>query len=150
MNSILNTSGYLFDGYERQGYIREQPYQFPEVRFIYRVPLARERAIIRHHIANSDPATAEEIAAQATCKYLKSWDFKDHQGKPVQVSPEIMLNNIDPAVFQRVYMVVMGFAPSDIDPKWPQSVKKEALSEDLQRVLGKYDQDKVEADDVKN
>lgn len=68
--------------------------------------------------------TAEALAGQ-----LVSWDLRDRTGQPLIGTVE-RIRTLKPALYDRLFSIVWGYSPSDIDPQWPQE-SKAALAADV-------------------
>lgn len=133
------TTGWITDGFTRSAYVRERKHQHPAVRFVYRPPLTKERAILRHEAQNCKPDEAEELAARTVCKYVKRWDLRDHQDKPAGLTVHNLLNHVDPDIFAAIANIVLGFRTTDIDPEWTDEATEDARRRNLELVFGKED-----------
>ena len=115
------------DGYTIDGYFCEVPGLHPALRFRFR-PLTVEAfaAIMAkaRHEANPNHLFARTIAAR-----VETWDLRDAKGEAVAVSEKIALSLV-PRLFDRLFDVVTGQKPHDIDPAIhaaPQDAETEAI-----------------------
>lgn len=107
--SAENIFGLLPDGMDFPGFLAGVARLYPAVRFTYRPMLRTERAALARR---SDGMTGEEqvkgMAAELE-KRIKSWDFP----RPAKADTFLRLT---PALFDRLFAIVVGDIPPDTDP----------------------------------
>ncbi len=98
-------------------------------------------------------ATASQFDRQARellAEKLVDWDLADSQGCPVAVSCEA-IDRLQAELFLKLYRIVLGYDPSDVDPLW-QPEKKEEHADEIRAAesAGKTVGEVREARDEKN
>jgi hypothetical protein len=80
--------------------------------------------VLTHHrsqfFRESNALKAEQqdlMVAKLLAKQLVSWSLVDSKGKPVDLT-EANVQKLRPAVFNRMFGIVVGSQPSDVDPEW--------------------------------
>lgn len=133
----LNLTGYIRDGYTRQGFIKGIAFKHPDIRFDYRPPQPGDRATVVTQAKKAEPREAEVIAAEAISHYLVWWDLKDESGKTLEFkNAKLFLDFstggfVDPVIGQRLWEIIIAGYPSDVDPDWGQETKKEQREDEL-------------------
>lgn len=127
--------GYIHDGYTVDGYIAEVKRLHPHLRFTFRPMLIQERAVIIREIQKMDnPVKEETTAAQAISKRVTVWDLKDGGGKVVELTTSKILR-AHPALFSRLFQIVLGTVESDEDPEIAEADRNEQADRDLKAAL---------------
>jgi len=108
---------YIPDGYERDGYIAEEPRLYPAVKFRYRPMLAQDRSQIQHAFAQAaeHPRKQDELMAKAIESRVVQWDLIKQDGEPVPVKAREMVR-LQPNMLYKLYAIVAGNIPSDEAP----------------------------------
>ena len=74
-------------------------------------------------------ATATQFDQQARellADNILDWDLTDPASNPIAVSREA-IDRLQPELFLKLYRVVFGYDPSEVDPQWP-SEQQDALA----------------------
>jgi len=127
----MKTTHFISDGYDEPGYIAEQPGLFPAMRFTYRPMLAVERdAIAAQSVRRSPKEYHDHFLVPTLADFIKSWDAVDKvgQSKPISAAS---VRTLRPRLFDRLYSIVCGDSPSDIDPLSTPDEQNEAADMDL-------------------
>jgi hypothetical protein len=122
------------DGYEEPGYIAEQPGLHPEVRFVYRPMLADARDTLARASSGKQPSEYYKILSAAMASRIVSWSVASPDGKPLPVNAATALA-LRPRLFDRLYAIICGDLPSDIDPKASPQAKNEEAEAALQAAI---------------
>lgn len=137
----MSREAYIGDGYTEDGYIKEEPLLYGEVRFKYRPAMPEERSAIMERIDKAkDGPHSHRIAAAELKKHLASWDldkpnpkFKSEEQTPDEsprVALEITAANILGLRF-KLYdrlmgIVIYGLEGGDVDPEAKNDAKQAA------------------------
>lgn len=122
--------------YIEPGYIEAMSglYDAP-LRFEFSPLLPEERA---DHLDKTDRLTGgvkkQQAFAAVIAERVKKWDLVDGHGDPVSVQPVNVLR-LKPSLFSRLYGIILGVDPSDIDPQWPQEEKATATEAEYASAL---------------
>jgi hypothetical protein len=122
------------DGYEEPGYILEQLGLHPEVRFVYRPMLADARDTLARASSGKQPSEYYKILSAAMASRIVSWSVAGMDGKPLPVNAATALT-LRPRLFDRLYSIICGDSPSDIDPKASPQAKNEEAEAALQAAI---------------
>ena len=107
-------SVYIEDGCTISGYVAEIARLHGEVRFTYR-PLAQlERVTTQKKMSEVSAAQGEKIAAETMRRRLVDWDVTNN-GRDVPIETAEILR-LQPMLYQKMYLIVFGQIPSDVDP----------------------------------
>lgn len=129
---------FINDGYNRLGYIDEQPRLHPAVRFTYRPMLATERDILLGSAGRSSTGELAKQIDQAMAKRIISWDIEDN-GRPVEITAA-NVSKIEPNLRDRLFWIISGSPVagnrhiSDIDPEW-QKEKGSQIDDEVERAI---------------
>ncbi|HUT13889.1 MAG TPA: hypothetical protein VMY42_25595 [Thermoguttaceae bacterium] len=124
------------DGYTEPGFIQGIPgLHDVDLRFSYRPMLVEERARVLAAMEKMKPDMAEIRAAEEIALRLATWDMTDARGEPVGINAHIV-RRIKPAMFNRLWGIVLGTEPSDIDPQWGEDTKTEVAGEQFEAAVG--------------
>lgn len=104
------------------GYIKAQLPAHDELRFKYRPMLAEERGKVNAALPRG-PEEYYPVAAEEIARFLKSWSLKTDKGKDVPVSAD-SIRRVEPLLLERLINIVVGWGVSDIDPQWPEELKR--------------------------
>lgn len=119
--SESNGSAYIPDGYTRAVYLREHPEKlYPACRITFRPILIQKQAGILRQInnANEDPDRQQSIAASWIGRQVVEWNLKKPDGSKIALEQDEILR-IHPALFIRVWSVILGDRGGDEDPDYP-------------------------------
>lgn len=109
-------SNFIPDGYTTTGYIAERPGVYFESRFSYRPVLHGERNKITADIGSAkDSNTGSMVIYTVLERQLVDWDQVDRNNKPLKPT-KTNIARMAPEFIERLFNVVCGFGPSDIDP----------------------------------
>jgi hypothetical protein len=130
----MNPTHFIPDGYEEQGYIAERPRMFPALRFVYRPMIAEDRDVIITQSGRKPPAEYHKVLRAAMVSRMKEWNATDDKGQPLPIS-STTLRNLRPRLFDRLYSIVSGDEPSDIDPASTPTQQNEAADAALEAAI---------------
>jgi hypothetical protein len=122
------------DGYEEPGYIAEQPGLYPEVRFVYRPMRVDERDTLARASSGKQPSEYCKILAAAMASRIVSWDLNAADGNALAVCAATAFT-LRPRLFDRLYGIICGDSPSDIDPKAAPQARNEEAEAALQAAI---------------
>jgi hypothetical protein len=123
------------DGYTEPGFIQAIPGLHGDLRFTYRPMLVEVNAEVGEAFKSLSSADCERKAAAVLADHLKTWDVVHPKTKaPVPVTPANLLR-MKSAVFSRLWGIVRGLDPTDIDPKWTAEQKQQATETKFESAL---------------
>lgn len=105
---------YINDGYTADGYIEEIPRLHQALRFTYRPVLPADRGIYMAEIEKATPRGKEEFRAEIIRRHVPSWDMKN--GDEAVPLHKAAILHVHPALFTRLYLIVMGYDAPDAQP----------------------------------
>lgn len=116
------STGYIPDGYTRKAFIRGVPRLYDDLHIEHRPARRVTRA---EHFRNLDKLTADPIKSErAACDFVATrligWDLRSAAGEAVPLSADSLFN-IEPALFERIYLIVLGSAAGDEDSEATKS-----------------------------
>jgi len=125
MNAIRHRNYIPRDGYTEQAYIEAVPrlHDAP-LRFSYRPLLPEERAEHLDAIENMSGVKNQLACSKFIAGRLVSWNLADDNGETLAITP-VMVGRLKPALANKLYTIILGVTPSDIDPEWPEDAKAE-------------------------
>ena len=126
----MNDISYFYDGYTRDGFVQAAPLVHGELRFRYRPALVEERSQLVDSAAIAKSDAYDRQAAAFMAQKIVAWSLVEQHGREVHVSAAALLR-LQPELFVKVYRVIMGWAASDIDPRWPLEAVSEVAAEEL-------------------
>ncbi len=106
------------DGYTEPGYLTGVRNLYPPCRFSYRPMLTSERMDFIGGNASLKPRQQNQRVAELLAKRITKWDLKKPDGSPVPLVADQVLR-LKPALFERLYEVVLGTVAYDDDPDAP-------------------------------
>jgi len=115
--------------YTEPGYIAaEQGLYDDPLRFTFSPLIPEERG---EHLDKVDAVNGtgkkQQVYAALIAERLKTWSLVDGHGDAVELRPANILR-LKPALFSRLYAIVLGVQASDLDPQW-EPEKKQASTE---------------------
>ncbi|MBE3132931.1 MAG: hypothetical protein IMZ55_05620 [Acidobacteria bacterium] len=123
----MRFSNYLpDDGYTENGYIEAIAGLHAEMRFRYRPLLAEQRGQIMRQLEGLKEEEQVVRIAPILARQLQEWDLRLPDGSPVAIR-ESSVRRLRPAVFYRLWGIVTGTVPSDLDPRWSDDEKQSAV-----------------------
>ena len=138
------------DGYDEPGYIAEQAGLHSAVRFVYRPMLAEERDTLARASAGKQPAEYYKVMAAAMASRIVSWDVVGVKDEALPVAAS-SIRTLRPRLFDRLYAIICGDSPSDVDPKASAQVRDEEAEAALQAAIeGRPVSDVKQGADAKN
>jgi hypothetical protein len=116
--------------YTEPGFIAAEPGLFDDpLRFTFSPLIPEERG---EHLDKVDAVTGtakkQQVYAALMAERIKTWALVDGHGDAVELRPANILR-LKPALFSRLYAIVLGVQASDLDPQW-EPEKKQATTED--------------------
>jgi len=105
------------DGYTEMAYIEAKLGMHGEFRFEYRPLLVEQRSLALRTMNELKDEEQDVVVAKKLASQLTSWSID----KPVAYET---VRRLHPAIFYRVWGIVLGTSASDLDPKWLDEKKK--------------------------
>lgn len=121
---------YIRDGFVQPGYLEEIEGLHGEIRFSYK-PMIPEKAdeIDRQVKAlreRGEPSKASRLESKTIADQLTDWDLK------VAPSESACRRLRNPLLRTKLYLIVIGARPSDVDPDWmPSDEANEEFGTDM-------------------
>ena len=103
------------DGYTERGYIAEVPGLHPALSFTFRPLLTEERDAIGAMVRGKPQGEVNMVFSRAIQKQLKTWSAKNADGKDAPIDAKL-IRRLHPAMFDKLYLIIDGSAPSGFDP----------------------------------
>lgn len=116
------------DGYTEPGYVAERPGLHGELRFVFRPMLVEDQSKIMRALEKASNDGWAVKAARVVADRVREWSLTE----PIKAEQVLRLK---PALFSRLYGIVLGTDASDIDPQWPTEQKAEAVEDDIDALL---------------
>jgi hypothetical protein len=118
------------DGYNVRGYLEPREGLNEAVRFVYRPvdgeEYAKYMAVLRRvEDTEQNPANFRKRAEIMNAR-LVEWDMRNHKGKLLQLNT-VEIRRLSTDVFWRMFGIILGTAPSDIDPDWNEEEQREEV-----------------------
>jgi hypothetical protein len=127
----MKLTNYIPKNFLQSGYIAALPQLHDALRFCYRPAVVLERAELRAAAAADPPGALERCAAAMLLSKIACWDYHGPDGPILPITRENLLE-MHGEVFCKLYQIVFGMRPSDIDPAWPpEKVAEQASDERL-------------------
>jgi hypothetical protein len=116
------------DGYSLPGFIDERDGIVEAMRFVYRPVSADMQASFNASLAllvdtPNNPANFRK-RAEIVKGRLVSWDAKDDKGAPLPITTA-EVRKLSPELFWKLFGIVFGNTPTDIDPQWAEEQQEE-------------------------
>jgi len=121
------------DGYTENGYIAAVNGLHGELRFTFRPLLVQEQAKWVKGANNMQSEAWNRQCAVLMCERIKSWSLTTDDDKPLAVTANWILR-LKPALFSKLYGILLGTEPSDMDPDWTDPQKDEAATIEMDAV----------------
>jgi len=123
---MLREVAFISDACTLPGYLVGSPGLYAALRFQYRPATMPERAAI---VARQHEQPANEFAANAAtvmAQKIVSWELPDDTTAAPPVSAASVLS-LHAELFRQLYLILLGYEASAIDPAWPQEIADEVL-----------------------
>lgn len=141
---------YLTDGYTEKGFIAEVVGLHGDLRFEYRPLLVSQEAALYELAQASNQAEFQEAVGKLLVRQLVSWSLKDNKGTPIQIT-EANVMRLRPRLFNRLFSIVRGTEPTELDPVWKTETRQDAVKAKMEAILAGTTVGEVkEAADQKN
>jgi hypothetical protein len=139
---------FLADGYTQSGYIQPVERLHHALRFRYRPVLSSQRSALIETAERLSAAQFDRQARELLAERLMEWDLADPYGNSVAIAREA-IDRLQPELFLKLYRIVLGYSPSDVDPQWPARQQEELAAEVREaeiagRTVGEVRQDRHE------
>lgn len=128
----MSECNFIDDGYNQDAYLNRVPRLYAAARFKFRPMLHAERTAFQVKLGRVPDEQISEVMAVAISNYVKEWDLKDGAGNTVPLKVE-SIRKIQPALFERIYAVLIGRDGGDPDPNQPATPDETKVS--LQSIL---------------
>jgi len=115
----METLNLIQAGYTEKGFVKAEKGIHGELRFEFRPVLVTDRSA---HVSAIDGMKADAFdrkTAEVIEQHLISWDVTNAKGQPVPPT-RINILRLKPRLFAKLYSIILGFEPSDIDSQWDQ------------------------------
>ena len=122
------------DGYTEKGYIKEEEGLHRALRFEYRPFLVTVRSRLVQQLDKLSQEKQDVRVAEELQKRLQSWSLADAEGAEVPLSLNV-IQRLKPALFYKLYSIVLGTMPSDIDPEWNTETLMENVNAEAEAVI---------------
>jgi hypothetical protein len=123
----MRLSNFYPPGFTQQCYIAAVPRLHDELRFAFQPATVLERAELQAAFADG-PAHGLQRAAAIVAAKLLSWDLHAAGGPVVPIAVENLLA-MQGEAFEKLYKIVFGILPSDLDPTWPAERVAEEIAD---------------------
>lgn len=110
--NYIPTDGYTIDAYIAPTDLHD------EFRFSYR-PMSNEQQITFNTNINRKKEGIEQErygAGEIASKYLVKWDLTDGNGNEVPIMAKTIMENLNPQIWQKIYLIIRGALAADVDP----------------------------------
>lgn len=121
-------SGFIDDGFTLDGYLKEQPEMYAEMRFAYRPLTQSERSVFFDGWDQMPVESANERAHETMAKHISKWDLKTTKGAPVPCRQQ-SFPKLCPALYDRLFAILFQRGVCDPDPKKAKSNQDEGFAE---------------------
>jgi hypothetical protein len=117
-------ASYIPDQYTEHGYIAERRNLHGALRFQFRPMLLDERSLFSQANIQNKPREQNRNIAKLLAEKIVCWDLKDAGKKdaPLAITIDNMLR-LQPALFDRLFGIIMGNDAFDDDPDLPEPAK---------------------------
>jgi hypothetical protein len=128
----MSRSDFIDDGYNEPGYVA--PHKdglHGELHFVYRPMLPAEQSDHGsiYETAGETPSNGDRKWAAVLADKLVSWSLTDAKGGVVPISAGNLLK-LRPALFHRLWPIVLGTRASDKGPQAPAAPEKQSVGAD--------------------
>jgi hypothetical protein len=115
------------DGYTEPGYIAAIPGLHGPLQFKFRPTLVADQPRwARGSESNVSDAVWDQQCAGLMAERIVSWSLVSPKGEPVPICASSLLR-LKPKIFTKLFGILLGVNPSDIDPKWDNQQVEEVL-----------------------
>ena len=128
----MKLTNYIPKNFLQSGYIALVPRLHDALRFKYRPAVVLERAELRAAAAADPQGGLERCAAALLLNKLACWDYHGPDSSAILPITRENLLEMHGEVFSKLYQVVFGMRPSDIDPMWPAEKVAEQTRDERQ------------------
>lgn len=115
---------FIDDRYTQPGYIEQADRLHDAMRFEYRPMLVADRQAFFARAEQVSAKEDSEAASQDLAKLIVKWDVVATDGKPVPVAVDAV-RRLQPWLWVKLQNIIVGAAPTDIDPEWPDETAVE-------------------------
>lgn len=144
----MSTLGHVpNDGYTETAFLLEVPRLYPEVHLAFRPLPSEKRTLIRYQIEKKKDTERPGLWNSVVAKQLVSWNLQDEKGDPLPISDKVIAR-LKPALYERIYGVIMGVDNGDEDPHGGK--KSEGAELSVAELLEGKEADSKEVADQKN
>jgi hypothetical protein len=126
----MSSVSFIADGYVQPGYIRAVDRLHEALRFRFRPILSAQRSALVQTAQGATATHFDQQARELLADNLLDWTLSDPAGNPVAISREA-IDRLQPELFLKLYRIVFGYDPSEIDPQWPKE-QQCSLADDAQ------------------
>lgn len=114
-NTLTWKSPIIRDGFTQEAYIAERPGLHGELRFSYRPMLPESVDDIEAHRSTKKGSEDTKLVAAAVADRIVR--LEDGVGTEIEPTVE-SVRRLRYGILYKVYNIIAGFEPSDLDPRW--------------------------------
>lgn len=145
---MLREVAFISDACTLPGYIAAAPGLYSALRFQYRPATMSERSAILTQQHEQPVDGFAPSAATVMAHKIVSWELPDSEAAAPPVSVESILS-LHAELFRKLYVIVLGYEASAIDPAWPAEIADEVLRDEAEaaaqgRTVGDVGQERRE------
>lgn len=125
------------DGFTQRGYVKAVEGLHGELKFNFRPMLpeeVEELEALRDTANQNNASKIRSKIGEELAKRLTSWSVQ-FEDKPAEISP-LNVRSLRTSLQTKVYNIVAGFAPTDIDPSWKDGLDDVKSLEELRESAG--------------
>ena len=116
------------DGYTLDGFVEAKQGFGESVKFKYRPVTAEKQAMMTASLSLLQDTPTNPANFRKRAEIIKgriiSWDIKDDKGNPLLVN-QTTIQNLAPELFWKLFGIVFGSIPTDINPEWEEEQQRE-------------------------
>ena len=127
---MLREVAFISDACTLPGYIAASPGLYSALRFQYRPATMSERSAILAQQHEEPIEGFARSAATVMASKIVSWELPDRKAAP-PISVTSMLS-LHAELFRKLYVIVLGYEGSAIDPAWPAEIADEVLRDEAE------------------
>ncbi len=119
------------DGYTEKGFIKSIPGLHGDLRFEYRPFLVEERSKLLSGFDKLEQEKQDVIVARTFSERITAWDLQGKDGEEIPICLHIA-RRLKPALFYRLWAIILGTDASDLDPEWSSEEKTDLLESEIE------------------
>lgn len=118
------------DGYTDKGFVKAEAGLHGEFRFTYRPFLVEERGKLLRQVESMPQEKQDAKGATELKERLVSWSLVNGKAAAVPISLDV-IRRLKPALFYKLYSIVLGTMASDLDPEWEEATLLENIDAEI-------------------